>query len=50
MKEITVEATFKGQNGSLGYKTGTKYDLMITHKPKVSNIVIQYVKQAMPSC
>lgn len=29
MKEITVEATFKGQNGSLGYKTGTKYNLTI---------------------
>lgn len=49
MKEITVEATFKGQNGSLGYKTGTKYDLMITHKKK-GNIIIQDVKQAMPSC
>lgn len=51
MKEITVtvEATFKGQNGSLGYKTGTKYDLMITHKKK-GNIIMQDVKQSMPGC
>ncbi len=49
MKQITVEATFKGQNGSLGYKTGTKYDLMITHKKK-GHIMMQDVKQSMPGC
>lgn len=49
LKQITVEATFKGLNGSLGYKTGTKYDLIITHKPK-GNIVIQDAKEAMPNC
>lgn len=30
MKEMIVTATFKGQNGSLGYKTGKEYKLKVT--------------------
>jgi len=43
MKEITVEATFKGQNGSLGYLTGVKYKLKFNQNIKgtISIVVVR---------
>jgi hypothetical protein len=37
MKEMIITATFKGQDGSLGYKTNREYKLKLTNNNKIIN-------------
>lgn len=46
--EMIITATFKGQNGSLGYIKGTQYELRMTHA-KTGFICIQHTDVRNPS-